>query len=165
MALLGLSSTPKQSLAIHSAIGTLDLRTPAEETEFQECEAIVREGWAHVARVGEALVRIRDKKLFKNEHPSFELYCRERWGFGRAQACRYIAAGDIQRSLAAVPGMPVPECEAQIRPLIGLSAVQAHTAWVAPRKRAAGRGDRQSAGNPTTAGPTFDPHENEGVTF
>jgi hypothetical protein len=86
---IGLSSKPKQSLAVHSAIGTLDLRTPAEEIEFQECQ---------------------------------------RWGFGRAQASRYIAAGEIQRSLAAVPGMPVPECEAQIRPLIGLSADQAQTA-------------------------------------
>jgi hypothetical protein len=39
---VGLSSAPKQSLAMHGVIGTLDLRTPAEETEFQECEAIVR---------------------------------------------------------------------------------------------------------------------------
>jgi hypothetical protein len=119
----------KAPIAIDNSIGLLDLRTPAEDVEFQECEAIVREGWSHFARVGEALARIRDKKLYKNEYASFELYCRERWGFGRSQCSRYIAASAVHEKLGSVPGVPLPECEAQIRPLIGLPAELAQQAW------------------------------------
>jgi hypothetical protein len=120
----------KKPLAIDFSIGTVDLRTPAEEIEFQQCETIVREGWGHFARVGEALVRIRDKKLYKNEHHTFELYCRERWGFGRSQGLRYIAAAQIHQTLGTIPSIPMPECEAQIRPLIGLPVDQAQQAWL-----------------------------------
>jgi hypothetical protein len=69
---------PKESLTLHSAIGTVDLRTPEEDVEFRECETVVREGWNHFAKVGEALTRIRDRQLYKNEYPSFEIYCHQR---------------------------------------------------------------------------------------
>ena len=36
---------PKKPVVIDSSIGTLVLRTPEEEIEFQTCESIVREGW------------------------------------------------------------------------------------------------------------------------
>jgi hypothetical protein len=126
----GLSPKPKDPLTLNSAIGTIEVRTPAEEVEFRECETIVGESWAHVARAGEALVRIRDKELYKNEYDSFEAYCKKRWGFGYFQARRYISAAAVQKSLATTPGMPVPECEAQIRPLIGLPAELAQEAWL-----------------------------------
>jgi hypothetical protein len=119
-----------QPLRFDRCIAELDLRTPAEELEFQECEAIIREGWAHFARVGAALARIRNKQLYKNEYSNFEVYCRERWGFGQAQGSRYIAAAQIQQTLETVPGVPLPECEAQVRPLIGLPAELAQQAWL-----------------------------------
>jgi hypothetical protein len=121
---------PDQPLALESTLGTLDLRTQAEELEFQECEAIVRKGWGHFAQVGEALARIRDKRLYKNEYHSFELYCRERWGFGRSRAGTYISAAEVHQVLSAVPGIPMPECEAQVRPLVGLSPELAVQAWL-----------------------------------
>ena len=37
---------PNTPLPAKLVIGDLDLRTPAEEVEFQECETIIREGWA-----------------------------------------------------------------------------------------------------------------------
>lgn len=121
---------PDKPLALDSSLGTLDLRTPAEDLEFAECEAIVREGWGHFARVGEALARIRDKRLYKNEYHSFELYCRERWGFGRSRAATYISAAEVHRALGMVHGVPMPECEAQVRPLVGLSPELAVQAWL-----------------------------------
>jgi hypothetical protein len=76
------------------------------------------------------LTRIRDKKLYKNEYDSFELYCRERWGFGRSQGSRYIAAAQVHQTLGTIPGIPRPECEAQIRPLIELPTELAQQAWL-----------------------------------
>ena len=80
--------------------------------------------------MGEALARIRDKELYKNEHPSFEVYCRERWGFGQCQAWRYISAAQVHQILRTLPGIPMPECEAQVRPLIGLADELAQKAWL-----------------------------------
>jgi hypothetical protein len=88
------------------------------------------EAWVHFARAVEALVRIRDKELYKNEHESFDVYCQKRWGFGSCTALRYISAAQVHSTLATVPDIPMPECEAQVRPLIGLPAELAQQAWL-----------------------------------
>jgi hypothetical protein len=120
----------KQPLVLDSSIGCLDLRSAVEENEFQQCEAIIREERAQFVRVGEALARIRDNQLYKNEYHSFEVYCRERWGFGHTQVWRYIAAAEVHKSLSAIPGIPTPESEAQARPLTRLPAELVQQAWL-----------------------------------
>jgi len=121
---------PTKSIVLNSAIGKVDLRTPEEDVLFQECETVVGECWGHVARMGAALARIRDKRLFKNEHSSFDEYCQQRWGFGRTQGDRYIAAAEVHQMLSTLPGVPLPKCEAQIRPLIGLPPTLTNQAWL-----------------------------------
>lgn len=130
--LTGLStrSKTKQPLSLDKAIGELDVRTPAEEAEFQSCEKIIRESCTHFGRVGQALATIKAKVLYKNEHLTFEEYCLERWGFGRSQAFRQMAAAEVHQNLAAIPGMPLPDCEAQVRPLVGLGPELAQQAWL-----------------------------------
>jgi hypothetical protein len=121
---------PRAQLPSKLSIGSVELRTPAEQIEFQECEAIVRKGWVHFAEVGEALLRIRDKELYKNEYHSFKAYCQERWGFGHSKVWGHISAAQVQNNLASIPGIPMPECEAQVRPLISLTPDLAQQAWV-----------------------------------
>ena len=41
-----------------------------------------------------------------------------------------MAAAEVQKNLGSIAGLPMPECEAQIRPLIGLKPEQAQAAWV-----------------------------------
>jgi len=86
---------PKKSLPAKLSIAEIDVRTPEEEIEFRECEQCVGESWA---KVGQALVRIRRKRLFKNEYASFEVYCLERWGFGRSKLSRYLAGQKSNRA-------------------------------------------------------------------
>jgi hypothetical protein len=113
-----------------AGIGTADLRTPAEDLEFLECENILRTTWTHFAKAGAALARIRDKQLYKNEYTSFEVYCRERWGLGHTQVWRCISAAEVHNNLALVPDLPLPEFEAQVRPLISLTPEDAQEAWL-----------------------------------
>ncbi len=120
----------KESPPLQFSLGVVDLRSPAEESEFQECESIVREGWNHFARVGAALLRIREKHLYKNEYHSFETYCRDRWNFGPSKVWGYISAAQVHQNLEAIPGIPLPECEAQVRPLTKLPAELAQQAWL-----------------------------------
>jgi len=47
-------------------------------------------------KVAQALKSIRDKRLFRGEYPSFDAYCRGRWGIDGAQAELYIAFSDVE---------------------------------------------------------------------
>jgi hypothetical protein len=49
--------------------------------------------------VGAVLREIRDNKLYKETHKSFEAYCKERWGFTRQTAYDYIKAEGVVRAL------------------------------------------------------------------
>lgn len=56
------------------------------------CERKIDQAMRAGGRIaGEALTDIRDKRLYRATHSSFEDYCRERWGFGRDAAERMIA--------------------------------------------------------------------------
>ena len=59
-----------------------------------ECEKVVERGLATFVVVGEALARIRDGRLYRESHKTFEAYCDERWGMSRPRAYQFIAAAD-----------------------------------------------------------------------
>ncbi|NJL33925.1 MAG: hypothetical protein HC893_08770 [Chloroflexaceae bacterium] len=51
--------------------------------ELERCEQIIERGLKTFFEVGAALVRVRDLKLYRVEHRTFEAYCQERWGIER----------------------------------------------------------------------------------
>jgi hypothetical protein len=49
--------------------------------------------------MGRALKAIRDQRLYREAgYPSFDAYCRERWGFGRTHATSLIRAAEAAGS-------------------------------------------------------------------
>jgi hypothetical protein len=78
---------------------------------------------------GTALAIIKREKLFEADYGSFEDYCRLRWGFEKSKVKNWMAAAELFNSLAALPDVSQPENEAQIRPLRGLSPLEAQIAW------------------------------------
>lgn len=54
--------------------------TPAEIENLDRLEAIAQHGLGTYAQVGNALAEIRDRHLYRDSHPSFQTYLRERWG-------------------------------------------------------------------------------------
>jgi hypothetical protein len=129
---------PQTPLAISSVIGKLDLRTPEEDLEFQRCEKIISGCWTHFVEFGDAFATICDNGLYKNDYPTAELYCRGRWGLGMAQVRRYIAAAKVYHTLATLQSVPLPECEAHVRPLVGLPEELAQKAWLQALSKAPG---------------------------
>lgn len=97
--------------------------------ELAECEAIIERGIGTFVEVGEALLRIRDSRLYRETHGTFEDYCRERWGWTRRQANRTIAAADVASALGPIG--PTPPIESVARELVPLTAdpEQLRTAW------------------------------------
>jgi len=57
-----------------------------------ELEIVVGQGLDTFIEVGTALMEIRDSRLYKELHPTFEEYCLERWGFTASRARQMIAA-------------------------------------------------------------------------
>lgn len=87
----------------------------------------------------QSLAEIRDKRLYRGSHRTFEDYLRantNRWGqLSRRHADRQIAAWQIVEALDC----PVlPSAESQIRPLTSLSKQNANLAWNKAVKLAGG---------------------------
>ena len=62
---------------------------------LEEYERTIERGLATFVEVGEALLAIRDKRLYRESHATFEDYCRERWGFTDRRARQLMEASEI----------------------------------------------------------------------
>lgn len=85
---------------------------------LREAEAVIRAGLATFVEVGNALMRIRDERLYVEDYATFEAYCRGRWGFSDRRARQMIDAAEITATLPT--GTMVPDTERQARELAGL---------------------------------------------
>jgi hypothetical protein len=52
---------------------------------------------------GKALRELRDRRLYRSTHPTFEGYCRDRFGFQRAHSYRLIEAAQVVENLVCLP--------------------------------------------------------------
>jgi hypothetical protein len=117
-------SSPK--LQIIKPQGVLTL---IEKEDLADQEKVIEKGWQTFVEVGHALANIRDKKLYRGTHKTFESYCQERWQYAKSQAYRLIGGAQIVACLSPIGDIPLPTHEAQVRPLIGLEADKAKAAW------------------------------------
>jgi hypothetical protein len=90
----------------------------AKEHSLAELEAVIERGLATFIEVGEALREIRDARLYRETHSTFEAYCRERWGWTRQHVNRQIAAAQIIPYLE--PTGSIPSMERQARELAAI---------------------------------------------
>lgn len=110
--------------------------TSAEKEQLQECEAAIRMGWKTFIDVGNALLRIRDSRLYRDTHKDFEAYCRTKWDYQRAYAYRLMGAAATVKALSPIgdnklpEGIPLPSNEAQVRPLVSLEPEEARAVWI-----------------------------------
>ena len=118
------------------ALATIDV-TAVEITELTEQEQSDR---LHLERrveraffeAGKALTELRDRRLYRSTHKTFEDYCRERFGFSRRQPYHLIEAAVIFDNLVEKCERNVhilPTNEWQIRPLSKLDPDIQPEAW------------------------------------
>lgn len=70
------------------------------QTTLDTCEAEIRSGKDTFIKVGVALCRIRDERLYTlRGFGSFQEYCEEVWGWGKSYVSRVITAADIAQKL------------------------------------------------------------------
>lgn len=118
-----------------------ELLSPEEETDRLRLERKVESAFYEA---GKALQELRDRRLYRNTHHSFEAYVKERFGFGRSRSSRLIDAVTVVENLIAQFKMLpngqqnesktnrlqiLPTNERQVRPLTSLEAEQQREAW------------------------------------
>lgn len=64
-----------------------------------ELEQVIERGRQTFREVGGALTVIRDARLYLQTHPTFETYCRDRWGMSRPRAYQLIAAASVSTAV------------------------------------------------------------------
>lgn len=101
--------------------------TASERSRLSEAEAVIQSHFESFSKAGDALVDIRDNRLYRETHGTFEDYCRERWEMSKTQANRLIAAASVIHNIAKVKeSKDIAEhlSESAVRPLTGLTPKQ-----------------------------------------
>lgn len=80
---------------------------------LSELETVIERGRVTFIEVGEALAEIRDNRLYRETHATFEAYCRERWGWTSRHANRQIEAAEVVATLGPIGPIPVNEWQAR----------------------------------------------------
>lgn len=91
--------------------------TAVEATTLDDLEGVIEKGLSGFVEVGTALSRIRDGKLYRETHSTFDDYCRERWSISRAHAYRQIEAAGVAAALSPVGDIPSERVARELAPL------------------------------------------------
>lgn len=120
------------SAGVQNVTGDL---TPAEIRHLKSMEARIERGLHTFRVVGEALMDIRDNRLYRQTHPTFEAYCRDRWDMDRGRAYQFIAATEVVKALGAGEDEgPVNEAQARELVVIARNSPEAvKTVWEAAK--------------------------------
>lgn len=90
--------------------------TTTELTTLEFLEDAIQKSIASFIEIGQALTEIRNGRLYRDTHSTFEGYCKERWDIGKNYANKLIVSAKVVNNLGTV----VPTTERQVRPLTKL---------------------------------------------
>jgi len=102
--------------------------TTIEQSELEQLESVIKQNVNAFYKVGCALAKIRDSRLYRETHETFESYCKSRWDMGRNYTNKIIASATVIESLGTTVPI-VPTNERQVRPLTKLTPEQQQEAW------------------------------------
>jgi hypothetical protein len=91
--------------------------TKTEAARLAELEAVVERGVQTFFDVGNALTEIREARLYRDSHATFEAYLDERWSMSRARGYQLIDAAAVS-TVVDKAGLPALANEAQARELV-----------------------------------------------
>lgn len=106
-----------------------------ERQELAAHEEVVERGLGAFVQVGIALMAIRDGRLYRETHATFDEYVKERWKMSRQRAYQLINAAGVVADLSTTVDT-LPANEAQARPLTLLLPSERLEAWQGARELA-----------------------------
>lgn len=103
------------------------LTTPERERRA-ELESTIDRGMRAFNQVGLALAEIRDARLYRSSHESFEAYLEDRWKMSRPRAYQLMQAAEVVSTVVDT-GLPAPTNERQARALAAAPVELQPEAW------------------------------------
>lgn len=73
--------------------------TKSEQSELARLCKVVDEGLTSFLAVGTALVEINEKRLYRQDHETFEAFVKDRWGISRRRAYQLMEAAEIKAEM------------------------------------------------------------------
>lgn len=107
------------STQTEAAAVTRDRLDAAERKRLRALEAVIARSVKTFIESGKALVEIRDARLYREAHDTFEDYCRAEWGFNDSRARQLVGAG-LTVTVVTADGLPAPTSERVARALAPL---------------------------------------------
>lgn len=92
---------------------------PVEADRLARLEATIAAGLNTFVEVGNALAEVREARLYRATHDTFEAYCADRWQISRPRAYELMNAASAVSAMADT-GAPLPTNERQARALAPL---------------------------------------------
>ncbi len=125
-------------------VGELNILPIAPLTVEEESDRLHLERKVERAfyEAGMALMQLRDRRLYRSTHATFEDYCRDRFDYVRRRSYQLIDAAKIYNNLSekCVQFVHIlPTREGQVRPMSQLNAEQQVLAWETAVEEAGGK--------------------------
>jgi len=103
--------------------------TDADQCDLDRLEKVIDKGRRAFVEVGSALLEIRERKLYRQTHDTFEKYVKDRFDIGRAHAYRLLDAKVTMEALSPIGDIPLPATESQCRPLLRFEPEHRAEVW------------------------------------
>jgi len=101
-----------------------------EEGEFNRCHAAVLAHEISAIEAALALVKIKQRRLYRDRFPSFRAYCGHFKGRRKTYAYNLLAFGELLTQMSAIADISqLPTHEGQIRPLKAVPACDRPAVW------------------------------------
>jgi hypothetical protein len=123
-----------EAIVVAEDAGDLLAEEPTElsEEEQRERERLERQIVDSFYQSGVALRELRDRKLFRSTHRTFEEYARDILGFSRIRLYQLMGAAQVYENIRENVNAPLtslPTTEYQCRPLVKLTEEEQIAAW------------------------------------
>ncbi len=116
------NSAYEPALEAQSLVTVPEVVEELTEDELEERQRLELKVERAFVEAGKALRALRDKRLYRNTHKTFEEYCRDRFGFNRMAAHFKIAAAIVFENLYTNGIQTLPNSERQMRELATLES-------------------------------------------
>jgi len=102
--------------------------TKPERLKLGALEIVIKRGSQIFVEVGAALAEIREERLYRETHATFEDYCQARWGWSRQRSAQLIQASAVVGTLSTIVDKP-PQNEGQARELAKVPEEERADVW------------------------------------
>ncbi len=133
-----LEENPATATITVSAVEVTEL-TQEEQSDRLNLERKVERAFFEA---GKALAELRDRRLYRSSHRTFEEYCRDRFGHSRRQSYLLMDAAVVFDNLVEICDQfdhKLPTAEGQVRPMTKLEPQEQQEAWLRAVELAGGK--------------------------